>query len=187
MGNGLLKHEHSLGTVTDMKIFILFLMDNIGYTMDYTTLSKIAAENLDDYNISFSECMEGLVDSGHLISDEAEGERFSMISDKGRKVAAQLYDTLGPSLRERSLRCAIKHISLSRRGAEVHATVTPRESGGYEVTMAATDAAGCIMSATLTVNSLTEANRIKQNYEAKPDAVYRGIFFAATGRMEYLF
>jgi hypothetical protein len=43
-----------------------------------------------------------------------------------------------------------------------------------------------IMSASLTVNSLAEAEMIKKNFESKPDGVYRGILFSATGRLEYI-
>ena len=31
-----------------------------------------------------------------------------------------------------------------------------------------------------------EAEQIKTNYEQKPDGVYRGVLFSATGRIEYL-
>ena len=30
------------------------------------------------------------------------------------------------------------------------------------------------------------AEQIKKNFEAKPDGVYRGVLFSATGRIEYL-
>jgi hypothetical protein len=42
------------------------------------------------------------------------------------------------------------------------------------------------MKTSLTVNSKAEAEQIKNNYEQKPDGVYRGVLFSATGRIEYL-
>ena len=52
--------------------------------------------------------------------------------------------------------------------------------------MEAKDRFGELMKTSLTVNSLAEAEQIKRNYEAKPDGVYRGILFSATGKIEYL-
>jgi hypothetical protein len=38
----------------------------------------------------------------------------------------------------------------------------------------------------VTVNSKSEAETIKRNYEAKPDGVYRGVLFSVTGKLEYI-
>ena len=67
----------------------------------------------------------------------------------------------------------------------IKATVTEAEGNRYKVTMQATDSIGEILSATITVNSRAEAEKIKQNYESKPDGVYRGILFSATGMLEF--
>jgi hypothetical protein len=52
--------------------------------------------------------------------------------------------------------------------------------------MEAHDEYGELMCASLTVSSLTEAESIKRNFLQKPDGVYRGVLFSATGRIEYL-
>ena len=109
-----------------------------------------------------------------------------MISDKGRVVASELYDNLDKDLREKSLRSAIKHISLSKGGASIKAYVEETENKRYRVTMEAHDEHGELMRTSLTVSSLTEAESIKRNFLQKPDGVYRGVLFSATGRIEYL-
>ena len=52
--------------------------------------------------------------------------------------------------------------------------------------MQASDSTGEIMYTALTVNSEAEAVQIKKNFEQKPDGVYRGVLFSATGRIEYI-
>ena len=52
--------------------------------------------------------------------------------------------------------------------------------------MTANDAVGTLLSCSLVVNSREEAEKIKKNYELKPDGVYRGILFSATGMLEFL-
>lgn len=178
--------EFGLNTVTDLKVFLLFLLDNIRYPIEQTTVMDIIQENIGDISLDFEHCLTELSDSGHLLYDEVDKEKYYMISDKGRAVASELYDSLDKGFRERSLRSAIKHISLLKSGASIKAYVEPTENGRYRVTMQANDGFGELMNVSLTVNSLAEAEQIKKNFESKPDGVYRGVLFSATGRIEYL-
>ncbi len=178
--------EFTLSTLTDIKVFLLFLLDNISYPIDRTTVMEIVEENTDDISLDYDSCLAALVSSEHLYFDEVGGERYYMISDKGRLVAAELYDSLDKGFREKSLRSAIKHISLSKSGASIRSYITEAEAGRFTVTMEARDRYGTLMSTSLTVNSRAEAETIKKNFDNKPDGVYRGILFAATGRLGYL-
>ena len=178
--------EFKLRSMTDIKVFLLFLLDNIGYPIDHTTLITIVADNTDEIIYDYDECLRELSDSEHLLYDEVDGEKYYMISDKGRMVASELYDNLDKEFRERSLRSAIKYISLSKSGARIATSITETETHRFKVTLEARDAQGEIMSTSLTVNSRSEAEKIRKTFETKPDIVYRGILFSATGRLEYL-
>lgn len=180
------KKEFELTTTTDMKVFLLFLLDSIGYPLEHTTIMEIVQENTDEISLDYDECLRQLVSSEHLLYDEVGEERYYMISDKGRLVAAELYDSLDKGFRERSMRVAIKHISLSKTGAGIRAYITETESHRFKVTLEAFDRYGEIMSTSITVNSRSEAETIKKNYEAKPDGVYRGVLFSVTGKLEYI-
>ena len=178
--------KFGLNTITDLKVFLLFLLDNIRYPVDCDTITSIVAENTDDISLDYQQCLGELVDSEHLLFDEIEGVRYYMISDKGREVASELYDNLDAGFRERSLRSAIRHLSLSKSEASIKAYVEKTENGRYRVTLEAFDRYGELMKTSLAVNSLAEAEQIKRNFESKPDGVYRGVLFSATGRIEYL-
>ena len=178
--------QFTFSTLTDLKVFLLFLLDNIRYPIGRETVLSIIEENTDDISLDYEQCLGELVDSGHLLFDEIEGERYYMISDKGRAVASELYDNLDAGFRERSLRSAIRHLSLSKSEASIKAYVEKTESGRYRVTLEAFDRYGELMKTSLAVNSLAEAEQIKRNFESKPDGVYRGVLFSATGRIEYL-
>lgn len=173
-------------TITDLKVFLLFLLDNIRYPIGRDTVLSIIEENTDEISFDYEQCLGELVDSEHLLFDEIDGEKYYMISDKGRAVASELYDSLDSDFRERSLRSAIKHVSLSKSGASIKSYIERTERGRYRVTMEAYDSYGELMKTSLTVNSLAEAEQIKKNFEAKPDGVYRGVLFSATGRIEYM-
>ncbi len=178
--------KFELSSTTDIKVFLLFLLDNIRYPIDKSTIMSIIDENVDDMSLDYEQCLGELVDSEHLLYDELEGAAYYMISDKGRAVAAELYDNLDKEFRERSLRSAIKHVSLSKSGASIKSYIEETDSKRYRVTMEAYDKYGDLMKTSLTVNSLAEAEQIKKNFESKPDGVYRGVLFSATGRIEYM-
>lgn len=178
--------EFTFNTVTDIKIFLMFLLDNIDRPIDYTTISEILMENVESLTIDYEDCLRQLADEGHLYFEEIDGEKYYMISDQGRRASGELYDTLDKEFRERSIRYAIKHISLSESGARVNASVSESENGRYRVVLEAYNKTGQIMSTSILVSSRSEAEMIKQNFENKPDAIYRGILFSLTGRLEYI-
>ena len=175
-----------LTTMTDIKVFLLFLLDNIGQPLEQKTIISIVEENTGDISLDYEECLYMLVKSGHLLYDEVFENKYYMISDKGRMVASELYDTLDKSFRERSLRAAIRYISLVDSGARINSYITVTDSKRYRVTMEAFDKYGEVMSTSITVNSRAEAEMIKENYERRPDGVYRGVLFSATGRLGYI-
>ena len=178
--------ELILKTTADIKVFLLFILDNIGYPMEHATLMSIVEENTDEISFDYDECLRQLVQSEHVVFDQIENERYYMISDKGRVVASELYDSLDPAFRERSLRIAIKHISLSDRGTSIRSYVSETECKRFMVTLEAFDRFGKIMSTSITVNSRAEAETIRRNFDSKPDGVYRGVLFSLTGRLEYI-
>ncbi len=172
--------------MTDIKVFLLFLLDNIRYPVDHTSLIGLVSENTEKIIFDYDECLRELVDSGHIYFDEYEGERYYMISESGTYVATELYDILDKEFREKSMRYFAKYLSLSRSGAKIESTVEKMENGRYVVTMKTSDARGPLMSVSLTVNSREEADKIKSNFETKPDGLYRGVFFSATGSFDFL-
>ncbi len=178
--------EFTLSTITDIKVFLMFLLDNIAHPVSFTTVSEILMENVDSMSLDYEECLNELADEGHLLFDEVDGEKYYMISDRGRAIASELYDTLDKEFRERSISYAIKHISLSNSGAKIKSFITDAESGRHKVTLEAYDKYGQLMSSSMVVNSRAEAEMIARNFENKPDSVYRGILFSMTGRIEYI-
>ena len=101
-------------------------------------------------------------------------------------VANELFDSLDKDFREKSLKSATKHLSLSKRGAKIKSSIAANENGGYIVNMCLSDATGEILNTSIAVSSRAEAEKIRSNFETRPESVYRGILFSATGRIDYI-
>ena len=178
--------DTGIKTPTDLKVCVLFLLDNIRRPMTAETVIEVLSQILDDISLDFEHTIRELEDTEHLCFDEVDGVKYYTVTDKGRFVASELYDTLDEKFRENSLRLAIRYISLSDSGARINTYIEETPSRRFRVTMEAHDAFGELMSTSLTVTSRSEAEQIKKNFETKPDGVYRGVLFSATGRMEYI-
>ena len=177
---------YTLKTMTDIKVFMLFLLDTIRYPIDYTTLRRILFENTGILSTEYDEGLDRLIDEGHVITDEIDGERYMMISETGRRLCAPLYDTLDATFREQSARIAAKHLALSKRGLSASASIREDDAGRFTVTLTAEDRFGKLMELSLSMNSRAEAEHIRTQFEVAPDRVYRSLLFASTGRIELL-
>ena len=178
--------KFKLKTLTEIKIFLLFLLDSIKYPIDYTTLTKIISENIDDLTFDYEASLRELADSEHLLFDEIDGERYYMISESGSLVAAELYDRLDPKFRESSLKSAAKYISLSKSNAKITSKITELSDRRFEVAIGASDKYGKVFSLSITVNSRAQAEKMVANFELNPDSIHRGILFCLTGKLEFL-
>ena len=180
------KKKFALRSTTDLKVFLLFLLEQIRYPIDRTTLIKIISENTDEIVVDYDASLAELSDDGHVWFDEIDGEKYYMISDTGRMVAAELYDSLDGEFRERSIKCAIKYMSLAKRGAKIDSSITELENGRFKVRMLISDMTGEILDTSVVVSSRVEAEKIRETFTARPEAVQRGILFSLTGRLEFI-
>ncbi len=180
------KKKFALRTNTDLKVFLLFLLEQIRYPIDRTTLIKIISENTDEIVVDYDASLSELSDDGHVWFDEIDGEKYYMISDTGRLVAAELYDSLDKEFRERSIKCAIKYMSLAKRGARIDSSITELAPGRFKVRMLISDMTGEILDTSVVVSSRAEAEKIRETFTSRPEAVQRGILFSLTGRLEFI-
>lgn len=180
------QNKFKLRTLTDIKVFLLFLLDNIRYPIDYSTLTKIISDNVDDLTFDYDASLSELVDAEHLLFDEIDGERYYMISDSGRRIASELYDRLDEGFRESSIRSAAKHISLSRSKADVYSKIEELADKRFSVSMGAKDKLGEVFSLSITVNSRSVAEKMVSRFESDPDSIHKGLLFCLTGKLEFI-
>ncbi len=178
--------SYKLLSRTDIKVFILFLLDTIRYPIDHATLLKMMYENIESISIDFEECLIELVNDKHVYFDAYDGERYYMISESGRFVSSELYDVLDETFRERVVQSVMRYMTLENSDTTIHSEIRECPDRRFEVILSAKDNQGERFSLSLITATRAEAERIRNNYETRPDSVYRGILFSATGRIGYL-
>ncbi len=170
----------------DVKIFILFLLNQVRYPLPYGDVYDMVLEEGVIAEFDFAECFSELCDQGHVLAQPMEGVTYYLITDLGMRVAADLQDSLLESIRKHSLKSAMRYLSLHRRGAEAETEVKRREDGQFSVTCTVREAAGVYASYSLTVPTEAQANAIREHFRAAPEDVVRGLLSVATGEIEYL-
>lgn len=175
-----------LGSMTDIKVFLLFLLDNIRYPIDRTALIDLVAENTGEITLDYDECLRELSDSGHILTDTVDGEQYFMISESGHNVAVELYEGLPADFREHCMRSVAKLMSVARDG--VHRTWKVQETPDhrFRVTLGARDPRGEIFSVTVTAPSRAEVEKMRERFSQMPDSVYHGVLVALTGDVHYV-
>jgi len=178
--------ERGLTSISDIKVFLLYVLDHLRYPVEEETVVYIAAQNTNVISLDYNQCLSELADTEHVYTDEFEGTRYYMISDKGRATVAALYDALDKSFLDRCTSSIARYLSLKKKEISVKSYIESDEAKRFRVHLEAYDKYGDIMQVSLTVNSMAEALEIKNNYDARPDGVYKGILFSATGKMDFL-
>lgn len=223
----------TLKTPEEIKIFILYLIDRIGYPISYTDLGTIVnRDGIIDY-FAYCEFFCELVEAG-LISEADEdgypvrgearrilpdndgraevppedverslagenryprptGEQLNnknityVVTETGKLVARSLSDNiLISAVREKSYISAMRHLSLEKRGAVCDQTFE-RDGDGFIFHCSIKDKDGKALELSLRADTVHQLNRMRLNFDEKPDVIMRGIVALLTGNVNYLF
>ncbi len=178
-----------LGNKQNIKVFILYLMQNVGYPMDFVTLNDIVMQT--DYvaYLDFAESFSAMEDTELItrIGATAKGEPTYGVTDKGAMVVDTLKGDILPSILEESLTLALRHLDFARRGVKATARIEAVPTGGYSFTCTLTEGANTLLSVTLWVDSADRAARMEEQFRSSPEHTYRAALALLSGNVDYLF
>ena len=182
----LLEGDGTIDNKTDIKIFILYLLDNINNFLDYNAILDIIVESGYIRPFEFAECFSELKDLGHIIEDTLDGESYYMISESGRMVARELQDHILSSIREKSSKVAIRYASLYHRGINLQSSVSVLENKRAVLQAKMTDNSGELFTFNMRFPTQELAKKAKKSFDQKPDIVFRSFMSMITGELDYL-
>ncbi len=170
----------------EIKIFILFLLNEIDYPLDYDELGEITVyDNFVGY-FDFAECFSELLSAGHLIEiKDGETVRYT-VSPTGRTVASQLQDSIMLPIREKAFKTALHLLSFKRRNAKVSCSVTEDE-GRFYVRCTITEHDRITMDTTVATDSKLRAEKMKNNFLERPEVIFKGLSALLACEVDYLF
>ena len=180
-----------IGSQQNVKIFLLYLMQNVGYPLDYITLNDVVMQT--DYiaYLDFAEAFAELEEAGLVEKAEngqnAAGEDTYTVTKKGACVVDSMRGEVLASILEESLACALRFLDFQRRGVRISCKRSENSAGGYDLRCSVTEAGKSLLDMTLWVDSATRADRMEQQFRDRPEQMYRGILAMLSGKVNYLF
>ncbi len=177
----------AIGSIKNVKIFVLYLMQNVGKPLDFITLNDIVMQTDYIMYLDFAEAFHMMLDDGLIRVASAEGEDpLYEITDQGRCVAETLSSDILSSILDRSLAAALRYLDFSARGVSCRAEYSRREDGRYDFRCTLVEKGEPLFTTTLIVDSEDRARRLKDNFYNRPEVVYRGIHALLAGNMNFL-
>ncbi len=171
-----------------VRIFVLYLMQNVGYPLDYISISDMILQT--DYVIylDFAEAFAELVDSD-MVREEGKNERgepLYIVTEKGRCVCEELGKSRTPIVLENALAAALRFLDFQKRDITLHSHIEDTEDGRFWFVCGVTEKGVLLVENRILVDSRARAIQMEQNFRKRPEAIYRGTVALLSGNVNYL-
>ena len=155
----------------DIKILILFVLDQLPAPVDPLTLSELVFCDEGIGYFDYSDCLSELTDAG-LIAEETGKYQ---ITELGRKNVEAVGSSLPYSVRSKARRTAAPLAERMRRAAMIRAQHNAQDDGTYQVELGVTDGVSNLIS--MTVMSPTEAmaETMEQAFRSRAEQIYHEV------------
>ena len=177
----------AVGGMSNVKIFVLYLMENVDRPLDFVTLNDIVMQTDYVMYLDFAEAFNKMLDDGLIAASGEQGETAYVITERGRNVAESLHSDVLSSLLDKSLAAAFRYLDFKQRGIRATAAVERQPDGRYAVTCELTEQGTVLYRSTLLVDSEDRARRMAENFRDRPEVIYRGVHALLAGNINYLF
>ena len=177
-----------IGSKKNVKIFVLYLMENINYPLDYATLNDIVMQTDYVLYLDFAESFHEMIDAGLIVEVEAieENQPMYAVSEKGKYVARELNSDILTSILDKSLSAALRYLDFKKRGVEAKSVISKRDDGRYEIECRMLEKGEIIYSTRVIVDTLARAERMKENFYNRPEGIYKATLALLAGNVNFL-
>ena len=176
-----------IGTQRHVKLFVLYLLDNINYPLDYATINDIVRQTDFVMYLDFAEAFISMLDLGLIEKIEENGEELYVVTKKGRFCSQQFHGEIIMPVLENALQKALRYLDFKKRGVVIHSWLERAENGKIRVSFSMTEQNVCIFSQTLVVDHEDRARKMQDNFYERPEALYRGVLALLSGNVNYIF
>jgi hypothetical protein len=176
-----------LKTKEDIKIFILYLLENVGMPLELEDINDMARQ--DDFvkSIDFMECFMELIDLENIAMTKTNDTQVPKyeITPKGSAVVEVLKDNLSGYVRARSVKSAMRYLSFKNRGATLESRI---ENDGENTKLVGVikEDGNEIFSFSFMLENDYQLQLMKHNFEEDPERIYKAFMSILTGDTGYL-
>ena len=178
-----------IGSMNNVKIFVLYLMRNVNYPLDFVTINEIVMQSDYILYLDLAVAFHEMLDSGLIeeVETNENGDPLYVVTSRGAMIAEQLKSDILPSILDRSLTAAFRYLDFKRRGITVDCSSERRADRTFDVTFIVREKDKILLQTTVNVDSEYRSRQMRENFRERPDTIYRGILAMLTGNANYLF
>ena len=178
-----------IGNMNQVKIFVLYLMKNIRYPLDYVTINDIVMQTdfilYLDFAVAFHEMLDlKLIEE---VGKNDKDEPLYAVTKRGIVVAEELGGEILPSILDKSLSAALRYLDFKQRNVTVECDTENMGDRTYLVTMTLKEDGKILLSTKISVNSEHRARQMRETFRDRPEVIYRGIIALLSGNVDFLF
>jgi hypothetical protein len=173
----------------ELKVFILYLMDRIGYPLNCNDICTILKQEEVVSYFECGDCLAELIEARHVseVGIDEKGEKTYVVSSSGKQIGTALSDQISPTIKDASYRSAIRYLSFEKRGASIDCYKTELPNGKYSVHCEIAEKGRRILEINIDVDSNAEAEKMLFNFKRRPEIVYQGTMALVSGDKNYIF
>lgn len=163
-----------LRNMLEIKILICYILESVKTPMKRNqicdSLQKTGLVNFFDTNSAIDELLE----NDTIREQEYAGETHLVVTERGGNSAIALENTLLPGVRDRAVKAALNIVSRARSERENNVKIENAEDG-CNVTFEIQSAGVNLLSLTLNVADVLQAEQLKEGFFDDPGALYSDI------------
>ena len=178
-----------------IQVFILALMDHVGFALTYTNIADIVMQDRVVDFVDFGNYFHKLLENGHIIEHTEDvrkddlnphGHPTYTLSEAGHVIVDSLADSLPPYTRERGYRNAIRYLDFTRSGTSVAQTLT--SVGNNEMLhLEINDRKGLKFDLMIRPENDYQLDLMRSKFADHPEKIFKGFLSLLTGEVDYLF
>ncbi len=172
-----------LRTRSDIGILICYILATVEKPFCKEDIIAVICDNGIANYFETSAAVADLEKCGNIVSTDPETELYT-VTDNGKLIAHQLHSSLPSVIRKKAITATLNLLAKRKIEDENPVTIQKADGGGYNVHFRITDGVRDLMSFTVFIPDLSQANTVKQNFHKNPERIYQIMLAAIVGEKE---
>ncbi|MCL1857909.1 MAG: DUF4364 family protein [Oscillospiraceae bacterium] len=174
-----------LNSENEIKIFILYLMNQINHGVNYDDIANMTYESGYVGYFDFAEIFAKLIGDKNI--EECENNIYN-ITQRGKAIAENLEHLIPLAPKVKGIAAAARRLDLEKSGAVISHIIEEETDGNrFKCSIKDKNENREILNISLFIKDKITAEKISEKFKENPNAVYRGIYAMLTGDADFLF
>ena len=169
-----------LREMSDIKIFILYLMDGVGRPLDFIEINDIVIQNGVVRPFDFCLAFPDLLETGHVTMEQTSDGEYYTVTDIGREAAHSLGGKLLHTTMEKALQNAILLLNLRKTGGGYRYSIEALPNGKFLFHLYYSENGTDTITLSVVTESAKEAENMEIEFEQHPELFRRALLSLLT-------